>query len=133
MKLAAIALAALLSIAAVMGASDHTLATVTPSCKEMWAKMKAAHWANATCSANRETVLSTATTEAAICGDTKTGSAVSKCMAISGVSAILSSCFGIFLDLGILCYIPWNWQLGMWSMWLCSWCLDKVDSRAIFE
>jgi hypothetical protein len=88
MKAASVALLAVLLLAVrSQAATDHTLATVSPSCKEMWAAMVEKHYKSAACLPGMEKALSTASSDAAVCPDTAVGSATSKCIAISEVRA----------------------------------------------
>jgi hypothetical protein len=88
-KYLGVALAMLLPLA-VFGGTDHTLATVSPACKEMYQKMVATHYKDVACHPTMEKILSAATTDPAVCVDTKVGSAVSKCIAISEVRNLAS-------------------------------------------
>lgn len=88
-KYLGVALAMLLPLA-VFGGTDHTLATVSPACKEMYQKMVAAHYKDVACQPTMEKILSAATTDPAVCPDTKAGSAVAKCIAISEVRNLAS-------------------------------------------
>jgi hypothetical protein len=86
MKAAPVALLAVLLLAVgSQAATDHTLATVSPTCKEMWAAMVEKHFKTAACLPGMEKALSIATNDPAECPDTKVGSATAKCMAPSEV------------------------------------------------